>query len=165
MFFLIKQLPPKSTPKVLRVAYTTRFRSPQSSAQKALAPKAQAPKAPVPKAPAPKASAPKASAPKASATKPQAVKAPAAKAQPVRPEPAEAPAPQVEKAEPAAAKPARREKPEFAIDDYVVYPTPGVGRVTAIEERTIAGAKLTLFVISFERERMTPQTDKGGVGK
>src|SRR3546814_19001525 len=94
MFFLIKQLPPKSTPKVLRVAYTTRFRSPQSSAQKSSAQKASAPKAPVPKAPAPKASAPKAPAPKASATKPQAVKAPAAKAQPVRPEPAAAQAPQ-----------------------------------------------------------------------
>jgi len=39
--------------------------------------------------------------------------------------------------------------------DFVVYPTHGVGKVTAIEIQEIAGHKLKLFVISFDRDRMT----------
>jgi len=44
---------------------------------------------------------------------------------------------------------------EFSEGDFVVYPTHGVGMVTGIEEKEIAGQSLTLFVISFEKERMT----------
>lgn len=44
---------------------------------------------------------------------------------------------------------------EFSEGDFVVYPTHGVGKVTGIEEQEIAGQKLKLFVISFEKERMT----------
>lgn len=44
---------------------------------------------------------------------------------------------------------------EFSEGDFVVYPTHGVGKVTGIEEKEIAGQKLKLFVISFEKERMT----------
>ncbi|MDX2224719.1 MAG: CarD family transcriptional regulator [Rhodospirillaceae bacterium] len=43
----------------------------------------------------------------------------------------------------------------FAAGDFVVYPAHGVGKVTTIEEQTIAGQKIELFVISFERDRMT----------
>ena len=43
---------------------------------------------------------------------------------------------------------------EFGKGDFVVYPTHGVGKVTGIEEREIAGEKLQLFVVSFEKERM-----------
>jgi CarD family transcriptional regulator len=39
--------------------------------------------------------------------------------------------------------------------DYVVYPAHGVGRVMEIEKQTIGGHELELFVITFERERMT----------
>ena len=39
--------------------------------------------------------------------------------------------------------------------DYVVYPTHGVGKVVSVEEEEIAGHKLELFVISFDRDRMT----------
>ncbi|MEQ9489725.1 MAG: CarD family transcriptional regulator [Alphaproteobacteria bacterium] len=46
-------------------------------------------------------------------------------------------------------------KSEFEEGDYVVYPTHGVGRVTAIEEQEIAGDKLELIVIEFEKDRMT----------
>ncbi|MDH5748141.1 MAG: CarD family transcriptional regulator [Rhodospirillales bacterium] len=46
------------------------------------------------------------------------------------------------------------EIPKFSTGDYVVYPTHGVGKVTEIESREIAGHKLQLFVISFERDRM-----------
>ena len=42
----------------------------------------------------------------------------------------------------------------FRPEEYVVYPTHGVGRVLALEERDIAGSRLELIVISFEQERM-----------
>ena len=43
----------------------------------------------------------------------------------------------------------------FETNQYVVYPTHGVGRIVAIEEQEIAGCKLELFVISFEKDKMT----------
>jgi len=44
---------------------------------------------------------------------------------------------------------------EFRANDYVVYPAHGVGRIVSIEEQEIAGMKLELFVISFEKDKMT----------
>lgn len=46
-------------------------------------------------------------------------------------------------------------KSEFRPNDYVVYPAHGVGRILRIEEQEVAGAKLELFVISFEKDKMT----------
>ena len=43
----------------------------------------------------------------------------------------------------------------FARGDYVVYPTHGVGKVTGLEKREVAGFNLQLFVISFDAEKMT----------
>jgi CarD family transcriptional regulator len=43
----------------------------------------------------------------------------------------------------------------FSSGDFVVYPAHGVGKVTSIETQTIGGMKVELFVISFERDRMT----------
>jgi CarD family transcriptional regulator len=43
----------------------------------------------------------------------------------------------------------------FGTNEYVVYPTHGVGRIVAIEEQEIAGHKLELFVINFEKDKMT----------
>ena len=59
-----------------------------------------------------------------------------------------------------AAKPAKATKPAkqkmpFKPGDFVVYPTHGVGKVVSIEIQEIAGHKLKLFVISFDRDRMT----------
>lgn len=48
-----------------------------------------------------------------------------------------------------------REELAFATGDYVVYPTHGVGKVLGIENREIAGQELQLFVIAFDRDRMT----------
>ena len=39
---------------------------------------------------------------------------------------------------------------EFNAGDYVVYPTHGVGQVTGVEEREIAGQDLQLFIINFD---------------
>ena len=55
----------------------------------------------------------------------------------------------------SARKPAREaEGLAFAAGDHVVYPTHGVGRITKIENQEIAGQKLKLFVIEFEKDRM-----------
>jgi CarD family transcriptional regulator len=43
----------------------------------------------------------------------------------------------------------------FKTNEYVVYPTHGVGRIVAIEEQDIAGCTLELFVITFEKDKMT----------
>jgi CarD family transcriptional regulator len=37
----------------------------------------------------------------------------------------------------------------------VVYPAHGVGKIVTIEEQEVAGMKLELFVISFEKDKMT----------
>ncbi len=46
-------------------------------------------------------------------------------------------------------------KSEFRPNDYVVYPAHGVGRILHIEDQEVAGTKLELFVISFEKDKMT----------
>ena len=55
----------------------------------------------------------------------------------------------------AAPKPrARARKLPFAVDDYVVYPTHGVGRVTGVERREISGMDLDLYVVDFDKDKM-----------
>ncbi|WP_114521180.1 CarD family transcriptional regulator [Altererythrobacter sp. ZODW24] len=43
----------------------------------------------------------------------------------------------------------------FDVGDFVVYPKHGVGRVTEIQNEEIAGMALELYVLRFEKERMT----------
>lgn len=43
----------------------------------------------------------------------------------------------------------------FKTNEYVVYPTHGVGRIVSIEDQEIAGHKLELFVITFDKDKMT----------
>ena len=49
----------------------------------------------------------------------------------------------------------KTKKAEFRPDDFVVYPAHGVGKILSIEEQEIAGLQLELFVISFEKDKMT----------
>lgn len=44
---------------------------------------------------------------------------------------------------------------EFKTDDFVVYPTHGVGKILGTETQEIAGTELDLLVINFEHDRMT----------
>jgi len=44
---------------------------------------------------------------------------------------------------------------EFSPNEYVVYPAHGVGQIVSIEEQEVAGFTLELFVISFEKDKMT----------
>ena len=43
----------------------------------------------------------------------------------------------------------------FDVGDYVVYPKHGVGRVIELQSEEIAGMQLDLYVLRFEKERMT----------
>ena len=49
----------------------------------------------------------------------------------------------------------KTKKAEDRPDDFVVYPTHGVGRIVSIEEQEVAGLRLEMFVISFEKDKMT----------
>jgi CarD family transcriptional regulator len=44
---------------------------------------------------------------------------------------------------------------DFKTDDFVVYPTHGVGKILGTETQEIAGMELDLLVINFEHDRMT----------
>ena len=46
-------------------------------------------------------------------------------------------------------------KMDFHPNEFVVYPAHGVGKIVSIEEQEIAGITLELFVISFEKDKMT----------
>ena len=50
---------------------------------------------------------------------------------------------------------AKTRKSDFHPDDFVVYPAHGVGKIVSIEEQEVAGMTLELFVISFEKDKMT----------
>ncbi len=112
-------------------------------------------------------------------TRPAAVKNKASAGAPAKAKPAEAakkPAPAKAKATvkvpakakaPAKSTPARssaakpKPKPKaenlhgFAIEDHVVYPSHGVGQITAIEGHEIGDISLRVFVVVFDKEKMT----------
>jgi len=127
--------------KATKTTKTTRKPAAKAKSTAKTAAKKPAARAAAAKKPAAKKAAPKKAPAKKAAPKAAAEKATAKKAAPAK-SPARKPA-------------AKKEKLEFAAEDYVVYPTHGVGQVTGIETDEIAGQKLKLFIISFERERMT----------
>ena len=52
-------------------------------------------------------------------------------------------------------------KNNFAVGEYVVYPTHGVGRIMGHESEKIGDFELKLFVISFEKDKMTLRVPTG----
>jgi CarD family transcriptional regulator len=52
---------------------------------------------------------------------------------------------------------------KFKPGDHVVYPAHGVGMVTAIETREVAGMELEMLVIDFDKEKMTLRIPVGKV--
>lgn len=49
-------------------------------------------------------------------------------------------------------KPAQRQG--FKTGEYIVYPAHGVGQIVSIEDQEVAGHKLELFVIDFQKDKM-----------
>jgi CarD family transcriptional regulator len=49
----------------------------------------------------------------------------------------------------------------FKTNEFIVYPAHGVGRIVGIEEQEIAGMSLELFVIEFQKDKMTVRVPTG----
>ncbi|PID36842.1 MAG: CarD family transcriptional regulator [Rhodobacterales bacterium] len=49
----------------------------------------------------------------------------------------------------------KAKKLDFRLNEFVVYPAHGVGKIIAVEEQEIAGLSLELFVIAFDKDKMT----------
>jgi CarD family transcriptional regulator len=49
----------------------------------------------------------------------------------------------------------------FKTNEFIVYPAHGVGRIIGIEEQEIAGMALELFVINFDKEKLTLRVPTG----
>jgi CarD family transcriptional regulator len=151
--------------------------------KKAVVKKTVSKKAPVKtaaKKPAPKKVAVKPVAKKVAAKKPAAklvvkqvapAKAPVKKAaiaaKPVERKPfdrAQVKAPINTVAKPEAAKApvaAIAKKGSFAVGEYVVYPTHGVGKILGLESEKIGEYELKVFVIAFEKDKMTLRVPVG----
>jgi CarD family transcriptional regulator, regulator of rRNA transcription len=72
----------------------------------------------------------------------------------------------VDKAAAARQQAAANKKPVsqrhgFKTNEWIVYPAHGVGRIVGIEEQEIAGMSLELFVITFEKDKMTLRVPTG----
>ena len=48
-----------------------------------------------------------------------------------------------------------KKKYDYSPNDFVVYPSHGVGKVVSIETQEVAGFELEMFVIAFEKDKMT----------
>lgn len=46
-------------------------------------------------------------------------------------------------------------KSQYKPNQFVVYPAHGVGQIVSIEKQDVAGFELELFVISFDKDKMT----------
>jgi CarD family transcriptional regulator len=75
---------------------------------------------------------------------------PAVKPVPVAAKPAVAAAAPVAKAAPAPVA----KKINFKVGELVVYPAHGVGKISNVEEQEIAGVKLELYIVDFEKEKL-----------
>ena len=103
--------------------------------------KAVSKKAPAKKAPAKKTVAKKAVAKKTVAKKTVAKKAPAKKT--------------VAKKSSSKKSPTKKIKLQYSVGDFIVYPSHGVGEITAIQTFEIAEEKLEMYNVIFDKEKMT----------
>tara|TARA_A100001011_G_scaffold379024_1_gene444519 strand:- start:202 stop:714 length:513 start_codon:yes stop_codon:yes gene_type:complete len=51
-------------------------------------------------------------------------------------------------------------KVDFQINDFVVYPSHGVGRIVNEEVQNIAGFELKMYVLTFDKDKMTLKVPK-----
>jgi len=118
--------------------------SPKKTAAKKVVPKMAALKKTAPKKTAPKKTAPKKSVPKkAESTQARSKKTATKKV--------------IKKKESPKKSSEKRnvtKKEEFLPEQYVVYPSHGIGQILEIEKKEIAGQMLTMYVIEFEKEKM-----------
>ena len=131
---------PKANPSTAKTKAASRKSAPAKAKAPAAAKKPTAAKKPAAATKA-KAGAPAKAANSAKVSKKAAPKAAPAKSGGAKPK--------------AARKPAAENLHGFAIKDYVVYPSHGVGQISAIETHEIGDMSLRVFVVVFEKEKMT----------
>ena len=141
-----------SKPAAKKPAAKTAAKKPAAKAP-AKKPAAKAPaKKPASKAPAKKPAA------KTTARKP-ANKKPESKAPAKKPTAKKAPAKTAPKAPAKAPSKARQVDRKaakgFRVNEFIVYPSHGVGQISEISNQQFGDAELELFVISFDKEKMT----------
>ena len=129
----------KAVKKTVTKKVITKKSSPKKAAAKKAAPKKAAAKKTAAKKAAPKKAAPKKAAPKKAAAKKAAAKKTA---------------PKKTAAKKVVEKKVISKKEEFLPEQYVVYPSHGIGQILEIEKKEIAGQMLTMYVIEFEKEKM-----------
>ena len=134
----------KAVKKTVTKKVITKKSSPKKAAAKKAAPKKTAPKKTAPKKAAAKKTAAKKAAPKKAAPK---------KAAPKKTAPKKAAAKKTA-AKKVVEKKVISKKDEFLPEQYVVYPSHGIGQILEIEKKEIAGQMLTMYVIEFEKEKM-----------
>jgi CarD family transcriptional regulator len=62
---------------------------------------------------------------------------------------------------PSAPKKPVNQRHGFKASEFIVYPAHGVGKIIGIEEQEIAGMALELFVINFDKEKLTLRVPTG----
>lgn len=50
---------------------------------------------------------------------------------------------------------------DFQVDEFIVYPAHGVGKIIDVEQQEIAGMNMELFVIAFEKDKMMLRVPTG----
>ena len=134
---------------------STKKASQKRAAPKKAAPKKTSSKKAVPKKAAPRKAAPKKAAPKKTSSK----KAVPKKAAPKKATPNKTATKKIIKKKESLKKSSEKrnvaKKEEFLPEQYVVYPSHGIGQILLIEKKEIAGQMLTMYVIEFEKEKMT----------
>tara|TARA_Y100000287_G_scaffold48737_1_gene37958 strand:- start:17760 stop:18551 length:792 start_codon:yes stop_codon:yes gene_type:complete len=133
----VKKKTQKAKPK--KTANNSKKKAVKKTVTKKIITKKSSPKKPAPKKAAPKKAAPKKAAVKKTATKKAAVKKTA---------------PKKAAAKKVVEKRVISKKEEFLPEQYVVYPSHGIGQILEIEKKEIAGQMLTMYVIEFEKEKM-----------
>jgi len=148
----VKRAKPKkvSLKKAASKKATSKKNTSKKAAPKKATPKKAALKKATPKKAAPKKAAPKKTAPKKATSKKNTSKKAALKKT--------APKKIIKKEKPSKKTTSKKtisKKEEFLPEQYVVYPSHGIGQILEIEKKEIAGQMLTMYVIEFEKEKMT----------
>ena len=132
--------------------------APKSAAKKAATKKASVKKATTKKAAVKKAATKKAASlndePKAKPT-PRKVPIIARPPRPARIDPIANKPPTKSVPKETATPAPRPSKLDFKPKEFVVYPAHGVGKITTVERQEVAGHELELYVITFEKDKMT----------
>src|SRR3546814_20547573 len=52
---------------------------------------------------------------------------------------------------------------DFQVNEFIVYPAHGVGKIIDVEQQEVAGMNMELFVIAFEKDKMMLRVDRKSV--